>query len=268
MKSRPYPLQQHPRFAAALSALGVATRSVALPQGTSLQVVQRCGVRFASRGPVFDLDTSTEQRIAALRQARLHLLNAEMPDPALRQAGFRQTHSAASVAEMPLDRDILARLYPKWRATWRRAGDLTLTTAPFCARAHGWLLQAEHAQQRSARYRALPHALIAAFAATGRDAAVVYTATQADTPVAAMLFLRHAPIVTYHLGWTSDAGRQCGAHHKILIAAARDHAAKGYYRLDLGLVDTHNSPGLARFKIGTGAVIRQLGGTWIKLPWL
>ena len=46
----------------------------------------------------------------------------------------------------------------------------------------------------------LPHALIAALAATGRDAAVVYTATQADTPVAAMLFLRHAPIVTYHLG--------------------------------------------------------------------
>ena len=140
MKSRPYPLQQHPRFAAALSALGVATRSVALPQGASLQVVQRCGVRFASRGPVFDLDTSVEQRIAALRQARLHLLNAEMPDPALRQAGFRQTHSAASVAEMPLDRDILARLYPKWRATWRRAGDLTLTTAPFCARA--WLAAA------------------------------------------------------------------------------------------------------------------------------
>lgn len=119
-----------------------------------------------------------------------------------------------------------------------------------------------------ARYRALPHALIAAFAATGRDAAVVYTAAQAGAPIAAMLFLRHAPVITYHLGWTSDAGRQCGAHHKILIAAACDHATKGYCRLDLGLVDTHNSPGLARFKIGTGAVIRQLGGTWIKVPWL
>lgn len=268
MKTRPLPLQQDPHFAAALSALGVVTRSAALPDGGAVQIVQRCGVRFASRGPVFDAATPTDQRIAALRQARLHLLNAEAPDPALRCAGFRQTHTGAFVAELALDGDITARLQPKWRATWRKAGDLTLKAAPFHAQTHRWLLQAEQAQQRSAGYRALPHALIAAFAATARGTTVVYTATHKDTPIAAMLFLRHAPVVTYHLGWTSDAGRQLGAHHKILVTAASDHAAKGYRRLDLGLVDTHNTPGLARFKIGTGAMIRQLGGTWIRVPWL
>lgn len=269
MKNPALPLQQHPRFAAALSAFGLVTRCAALPQGGSLQIVQRCGLRFASRGPVFATGVSIDQRIAALRQARLHLLNAETPDPALRQAGFRQTHSRASVAELPLDADIRARLYPKWRATWRKAGDLTLTAAPFCPRLHDWLLQAEKAQQRSAGYRTLPHALIAAYAANGHDdAAVVYTATQAAKPIAAMLFLRHAPVVTYHLGWTSDAGRHCGAHHKLLIAAAHDHAATGYDRLDLGLVDTCNAPGLARFKIGTGAQIRVLGGSWVRIPGL
>lgn len=268
MENRPLPLQQHQRFATALSALGAVTRSVALPQGGALQIMQRCGMRFASRGPVFDHGTTTDQRASVLRQARLHLLNADMPDPALWRAGFRQTHTGASVAELALDADMLARVHPKWRATWRKAGDLTLAKAPFCPRAHGWLLRAEQAQQRSARYRALPHALIGAYAATGRDAAVVYAATAGGTTIAAMLFLRHAPVLTYHLGWTSDAGRHCGAHHKILIAAAHDHAAKGYRRFDLGLVDTCNSPGLARFKIGTGAVLRQLGGTWIKVPWL
>jgi hypothetical protein len=268
MNNHLLPLQQHPRFATALATLGASTSAVPMPLSGDLQIVQQFGMRFASRGPVFAPQTEVVHRMAALRQSRLHLLNAEAPDPALRRAGFRQTHTGATVAELPLEGEILARLHPKWRATWRKSEDLTLSKAPFCPRGHGWLLEAERAQQRSAGYRALPHALVAAYAATGRDAAVVYTARQAGSPVAAMLFLRHAPVVTYHLGWTSDVGRRHGAHHQILIAAAHDHAAKVYRRLDLGLVDTHNTPGLARFKIGTGAGIRQLGGTWVKVPGL
>ncbi|WP_019955188.1 GNAT family N-acetyltransferase [Yoonia vestfoldensis] len=264
----PLPLQQHPRFATALSAVGATVSATHLPQADDIQIVQRFGLHFATRGPIFDPKAGLDQRIAALRQAGLHLLNAETPDPALRGAGFRQTHTGAFVAEMILDAGIIGRLHPKWRATWRKAGEMTLKPAPFTPHDHGWLLQADHLQQRKAGYRALPHALIRAFAATAPDAATVYTAEIDDAPIAAMLFLRHAPVVTYHLGWTSEHGRLCGAHHKILIAAAHDHAAKGYRRLDLGLVDTHNSPGLARFKIGTGALIRQLGGTWIRLPGL
>jgi hypothetical protein len=38
--------------------------------------------------------------------------------------------------------------------------------------------------------------------------------------------------------------------------------------LDLGTVDTENAPGLARFKIGSGAQIRSLGGTWLRIPGL
>jgi hypothetical protein len=36
--------------------------------------------------------------------------------------------------------------------------------------------------------------------------------------------------------------------------------------LDLGTLDTQNAPGLARFKLGSGATAQLLGGTWARLP--
>jgi hypothetical protein len=36
--------------------------------------------------------------------------------------------------------------------------------------------------------------------------------------------------------------------------------------LDLGSVDTVSAPGLARFKLGAGAQVKSLGGTWLHLP--
>lgn len=262
------PLQQHPRFAAALQDLGSPVAAASLPGGGALYMVQRFGLRFATRGPVWETLPPPDERRRALRVSGVHLLNAEQADTTIRQAGFRQTHTGAWVAELRLDDSTPERLHPKWRATWRKATTCTLHIAPWSAKHHGWLLDTDLAQQRKAGYRALPHALIPAFAATAPDAVMVHTAYLHDTPVAAMLFLLHPPVVTYHLGWTSDAGRKAGAHHQILMNAAKGFAAQGFHRLDLGSVDTQNSPGLARFKIGTGANIRQLGGTWIRLPGL
>jgi hypothetical protein len=264
------PLQQDPRFAAALRSLGAPVRDEPLPQNGTLYILQRFGLRFATRGPVWDAQTPTGERADTLRRARLHLLNADSADPAIRQAGFRQTHTGASVAEMVLDDKIMQRLHPKWRATWRKAqaSGLTLGQERWCARRHDWLLRADLAQQRKAGFRALPHALIPAFAAIAPDAVMVHTAWLDNSVVAAMVFLQHAPVVTYHLGWTGDLGRKTGAHYLILTGAAAGFGARGCHRLDLGGVDTDNSPGLARFKIGTGASIRTLGGTWIKVPGL
>ena len=87
-----------------------------------------------------------------------------------------------------------------------------------------------------------------------------------NCPIAAMLFLLHAPVVTYHIGWTSAQGRKFHAHHRMIMEAAEGFAQHGYYRMDLGLVETDRAPGLARFKIGTGAHVRPLGGTWLRLP--
>jgi hypothetical protein len=125
-------------------------------------------------------------------------------------------------------------------------------------------LDADHAQQRQKRFRSLPHSLIDSLATQHKNAVSVHVAYQADGPVAAMLFIQHLPVVTYHLGWISAAGRQWGLHHRILLDAATSFADRGYQRLDLGAVDTDNAPGLARFKIACGAHIRPLGGSWLR----
>ena len=83
---------------------------------------------------------------------------------------------------------------------------------------------------------------------------------------AAMAFVRHGGSATYHLGWASDAARRVGVHSVMLMAAATALKQEGVRWLDLGLVDTDRAPGLARFKLGTGAALRQLGATVLVLP--
>ena len=138
----------------------------------------------------------------------------------------------------------------------------------FDPKRHRWLLDADLAQQRKKEFRALPHAIIAAYAAQHPKDVIVFIAQQPQGPVAAMLFLLHHPVATYHVGWSNNVGRDCCAHHRILFEAATVFSGQGYLRLDLGSVDTENSPSLARFKIGTGAVVRSLGGTWLRIPGL
>jgi hypothetical protein len=45
------------------------------------------------------------------------------------------------------------------------------------------------------------------------------------------------------------------------------HAAEaGHGVLDLGPVNSDDAPGLAHFKLGTGAYIHRLSGTWLYHP--
>ena len=48
-----------------------------------------------------------------------------------------------------------------------------------------------------------------------------------------------------------------------LELAARQLAEEGVGRINLGLLDTETTPGLARFKLGAGATPLKTGGTWI-----
>jgi hypothetical protein len=38
--------------------------------------------------------------------------------------------------------------------------------------------------------------------------------------------------------------------------------AQGVARLDLGTIDTRRAPGIARFKLGAGARVEVLAGSW------
>lgn len=265
------PLQQHPRFAAALRRLGRDVRRIEMADAHPVVAVRIFGQLLASRGPIWRAPYEDCTKAAALARSGLRLINAETEDHAgLTHAGFRKLATAASVAELDLRQSATARLAAaqgKWRNQWRRALSAPVTTRDerFDLQRHQWLLDADHAQQKQKRFRGLPHTLIVALAEQHPDGVSVQVAYHADAPVAAMLFVHHRPVVTYHLGWISDAGRQWGLHHRILMAAAACFADQGYHRLDLGAVDTQNAPGLARFKIASGAQVRPLGGSWLRI---
>ena len=52
----------------------------------------------------------------------------------------------------------------------------------------------------------------------------------------------------------------------LLLRAAEALWAEGVRWLDLGSLDSERAPGLARFKLGTGAELRPLGATCLVLP--
>ncbi|MEJ8560392.1 GNAT family N-acetyltransferase [Yoonia sp. GPGPB17] len=264
----PLPLQQHPFFAAALARLGRQVAFVDLDGAAPVLTVQQFGQHMTSRGPIWHENRNQD----GLHRTDLRMINADTPqDATLRAAGFRRVMTNAYVAELDLTTRADERsraLKPKWRNAWRAAqsAPLFLAEQRYNINTHAWLLQADLAQQRSKRFRGLPHDLINAYAVATPRAVRVLIAYEGDTPVAGMLFLLHAPVATYHIGWTNARGRALCAHHRMIMQAADDLAERGYCRLDLGLVDTDTSPGLARFKIGTGAKVRPLGGTWLRIP--
>ncbi|WP_342075891.1 GNAT family N-acetyltransferase [Yoonia sp. SS1-5] len=267
------PLQQHPIFAAALARLGRKVERLSLTGAAPVQIVRRYGLCLASRGPVWTACHDHKARAETLRQSGLHIINAEHPCPSLRAAGYRQIHTGASMAELSLlgsPADRLARAHGKWRNSYTKAvqSGLTIKTAQFDARNHDWLLRADREQQHRKGFSALPHAILHAIAAVRPQEVVIVFAANGAAPVAGMLFVRHPPVATYHVGWTSVPGRQAAAHQLLLVHAANMFAKQRLMRLDLGQIDTENAPGLARFKIGSGAVVRRLGGTWLKIPGL
>jgi lipid II:glycine glycyltransferase (peptidoglycan interpeptide bridge formation enzyme) len=261
------PLQQHPLYAQALRRVGAQMSVVNLPGAAPVQVISRFGIRFVARGPVWHGAADINQ----LRAANLRLINSNGGDTqTLRKAGYRQIMTEATVAELVLSTDpdaLCAQMNGKWRNIWRRSQDqpINVKQAQFSLASHQWLLDADLAQQREKHFRALPHSIIKAYANIAPDDVIVWTASRGNTPVAGMLFLRHGDCATYHLGWANNLGRQFKTHHRLLIDAATSLGRSGVRKLDLGAIDTHNAPGMARFKLGSGAKPRILGGSWLKL---
>ncbi|QQA44806.1 GNAT family N-acetyltransferase [Pelagovum pacificum] len=245
-------LQQHPLFAGAVRRLG---GDAEIEDGVLVLRRRICGV------PV-----SLTTRHAGPPPPVL-LVNAERPDDAvsLAGAGYAQIMTPAYVAELDLSRPlstIRAGLNAKWRnrlVVAERAG--TAPTLRAFDDRDMTLLHAEARQRRARGYRALPSALIPALAAEDRDAVLSVRAAGAG-----MIFVRHGDTATYLLGLACPEARASEAHRLMLWSAIGHLKALGVTTLDLGTVDTETSPGLARFKIGTGATIRLLGGTWLRLP--
>ena len=269
------PLQQHPLHDAALRMSGRRVRTLTARIGgrTVGHVSMSRGVLpvwSAIRGPVWSAAGDGERADAMHRFARagLRVVEADAPCRALPHAGFLAVTTPAHVAELDLRPDpvvLRAALSGAWRTALGHAErrGLRIGAEPFAGDADHWLFAA--VRRDATGYRPVPARITAALARVAPGAAELWCARHGGDPVAAMLILRHGSVATYHTGWSGPEGRRVDAHRAILWAATRTLARDGVARLDLGAVDTVTAPGLARFKIGTGAALRALGGGWIRI---
>lgn len=266
----PIPLQQHRNFAAALCATGHTPLMLDGPAPVLVLLRRfrgRLRVAMLSRVDLSDARTGLEH----LRRAGLHrtpiILSPDTPSPGLAKLGPVPLMTPATVAELDLTAPAelrRARQHQKWRnrLTHAENGPLRISRQTMPLAPGHWLFAADRAQQRQRGYRGWPLALTLAYGAQNPGMAKLFTAFEGKTPVAAMLFLRHGTGATYHIGHTTARGRELSAHNLLLWQASCWLAARGHRRLDLGLIDRRDAPGLARFKLGSGACARQLGGTW------
>lgn len=272
------PLQQHPFYADTLALLG--RESITLSgDGHHAQLMTRRFGRLgtfimASRGPIWRNWDDQGAILHRLAYLGTRIINDENTSTcALRRAGFRRIVAPAHVAELPLTGsgdDRISAANGKWRNAWRKAQNAPFKTTHrrFNPVKDAWLLTADTAQQRTKKFRALPHSIIHAYAHAHPSKVRIAIAHRKNTPLAAMLFLQHGRVATYHLGWSGPEGRKFAAHNLLLMQAADDLAQRGVQRLDLGMVNAKDAPGLTRFKRGCGANVRQLGGTWLRMPFL
>ena len=100
---------------------------------------------------------------------------------------------------------------------------------------------------------------MAIFAQLNKNAGTIFEAYDKGTPVAACLVLKHGPTATYQTAWSTMQGHALQAPRVLLDHAAKRLTTWGYHDFDLGLVETDHAPGLARFKLGTGAKLTRLG---------
>jgi hypothetical protein len=257
------PFPQGPAYATAARALGAGVRQIDLGCGT-VQVLERAGRRVALRGPVWDTGaTDGDKRRALRRLARFAGVTLVTPEQDLRGFGLIPLVTPAHHAIWDLSGDLRAGLAGKWRnrlAAAERAGH---RIGPASLKRLPDLVAAEAAQRATKGYRSLPPAFTLALPPHSLR---LFDWRHAGAIGAAMAFVIEGATATYHLGWANDAARQHHIHPLMLYRAARALQAEGVRWLDLGLVNTEDAPGLARFKLGTGAALHRLGSTLLVLP--
>ena len=272
MEDLPIPLNQSEAFEKTCLSLGLPVQRLVTPNGSCLVQTRKLPVlgriNLISRGPVARNDRTA---LALLEDARAAtrgplFVNANADSPKL--GGIRLMRGAElALVHLTEPNAMRARMHQKWRNQLRKAegSDLTILNQPLSAERHRWFLEAEAEQQRTRRYASYPAGFLLAYAAANRGGARVFTAQLQGQPIAAMLMLRHGVMATYQAGVTTPEGRQFCAHNILLWRMMCDLQKGGGTILDLGRADL--SPGLRRFKLGSGADTQHLAGTYWMPSW-
>ncbi len=257
------PLQQSAVYAAAVSHCGARVREVDLGIGRAL-AVERGRLRLVSRGPVWEAGVSgSDQRRALRRLARWPGVTVVTPVEGIAGFGLIPLITPMHHAIWALGPALRAGMAGKWRNRLVAAEAAGVNVRRGGADTLARLVAAEAAQRAARRYSALSVGFSAALPSCDLR---LWEWRHAGAMAAAMGFVVHGTTATYHLGWASDAARAKGVHAVMLTRAAEGLWAEGVRWLDLGSVDTEAEPGLARFKLGTGAALKCLGATVLVLP--
>lgn len=244
------PFQQSPVYAAAAQASGAQVRWLG-----DVLAVERGPLRLVSR--VAGLDGAGVRRLA-----RWPGVTVVTPEAAVAGFGLVPLVTPLHHAVWRLEGDLRAGMAGKWRNRLVSA-EVSVRVRRGDAGTLDGLIREEATQRRARRYRALPEGFARAL---DPDALRLWEWREGGTMAAAMCFVVHGATASYHLGWASPAAKSAGVHGVMLTRAAEGLQAEGVRWLDLGSVDTEAAPGLARFKLGTGAELRRLGATCLVLP--
>lgn len=257
------PLQQSPVYAEALGRLGANPRWIDLDCGRALGI-ERGRMRLVLRGPVWEEGITVRQIRSSIRSlARWPGVTVVTPDNPVQGFGLIPLVTPLHHAVWPLAGDLRARMAGKWRNGLRRAERDGLEPKLASTSTLEELIHREASLRQARRYRSLPDTFTRALPA---DCLRIWEWRRDGEMHAAMAFIRHGTSASYHLGWGSDVARKAGVHALMLTRVAETLAEEGVRWLDLGSVDGEKAPGLARFKLGTGAELRRLGATMLVLP--
>lgn len=237
----------------------------------------------AVRGPVFLGDVDVDQMAAVLRLLRdeypssklnfftqmPELQDEEPAHAAAKKAGIKRVVTGYSTAWLDLRPDLealRAGLHPKWRNQLRKAEKAKLKIRD----GHGgapleWVLMRHDANRIRKKFRAPTGVFVKALAICLRDKnnVRVFSAYEGSKQIAAILLLRHGNSATYYIAATGEEGRAAYAHNLLLWHGIETLKAAGVKWIDLGGLDGGRMLGIARFKLGTGAELSTLAGSFL-----
>jgi lipid II:glycine glycyltransferase (peptidoglycan interpeptide bridge formation enzyme) len=284
-------LQQAWIYGEALTSLGVSMaramvwqdgQLVAIAQFMCKRVLGYISLASCTRGPIFHPDLSPAERAAIYKRLRQsvpvpHLKvplfspdrSGEQLDP-VEIRGMSRVMTGYSTVLLDLTQ-ALSTLKAQFEGKWRNRLNKVLANVRLQVHVQAslkrcdWLLGQELAQREAKKFHGLPTDFVKAYiacAADHRQAFVVAYAELGKNTVGGMLFLIHGRVASYHVGWSDEEGRRLNAHNALLWQAMAYLKDMGIEVLDLGGVNTHDLPGISRFKLGAGGQPITLAGTY------
>lgn len=268
------PLQQRYMYGLVCSELGRRVRRASIPNRagdhTICQFVSRRAMGFELiLGLRAHLSTNASATLCHAVPTRSVLaISPETGPPATAYKPVVSPQTSAALSLRQNTDDMRARMHQKWRnrLNFGTSQGLDIRHVACDRKTLLVLLDLEARQQRQRKYRGIPAIFTGAWHEIAPDTVRLFSARKNGDVVATMVFLRHGNTATYHMGWANDHGRRTSAHHVLMWRAMCDLRDDGVRSIDLGMINTHDTAGLARFKLGTGAIAHRGGATYVTLP--